>query len=89
MGLPSGWEPSFGNPQVRAAFSNFALRIARQFHPRYIGLASEINTYIDAHPEDFQNYLSLYREVYAQIKAEVPDAQVFVTFHGTASGSHK
>jgi hypothetical protein len=70
----------FSNPVVRAAFQNFALRIAKDFHPRYLGLASEINTYADAFPHDFPNFLSLYRETYQKIKAESPDTQVFVTF---------
>jgi hypothetical protein len=70
----------FSNPAVRAACRNFALRIARAFHPRYLGLASEINTYADAFPGDFPNFLSLYRETYAAVKAESPATQVFVTF---------
>lgn len=80
MGLPQGWEPSFSTTQVRTAFTNFALWIARTYHPRYLGLASEINTYVDAHPGDFASYLSLYRETYAAIKVESPETQVFVTF---------
>jgi hypothetical protein len=80
QGLPEGWEASFGNPDVRAAFKNFTLRILREFHPRSLGLASEINTYNDTHPEDFPNYLSLYHETYALMKAEAPETQVFVTF---------
>jgi hypothetical protein len=80
MGLPAGWEANFANPTVRAAFKNFTLWIVRTFHPRYLGLASEINTYMDAHPEDAANYLSLYNETYALIKAEAPETQVFVSF---------
>jgi hypothetical protein len=79
-GLPFGWQASFANPKVRAAFTNFTLRIVREFHPKYLGLASEINTYADTHPDDFEHYLSLYREVYALVKAEAPDTQIFVTF---------
>lgn len=71
---------NFGTPGVRKAFKNYALRLTREFHPHYMGLASEINTYADAHPEDFENFVSLYRETYQTIKAESPDTQVFVTF---------
>jgi hypothetical protein len=80
MGLPEGWEASFANPDVRSAFTNFTLWIVREFSPRYLGLASEINTYLDAYPADAENYLSLYRETYDRVKAEAPDTQVFVTF---------
>jgi hypothetical protein len=80
LGLPEGWEATFANPDVRAAFTNFTLWIVREFSPRYLGLASEINTYLDAHPDDAENYLSLYREVYDRVKGEAPATQVFVTF---------
>jgi hypothetical protein len=80
QGLPDGWEASFANPDVRAAFRNYTLRIVREFHPKYLGLASEINTYDDFHHEDFLYYLSLYNETYALVKAEAPETQIFVTF---------
>ncbi|MBN1429497.1 MAG: hypothetical protein JXB07_14075 [Anaerolineae bacterium] len=80
LGLPFGWEASFANPKVRAAFTNYTLRIVREFHPRYLGLGSEINTYADSYPADFPNYQSLYHEVYQLVKAEAPDTQIFVTF---------
>ena len=80
LGLPVGWEASFANPQIRSAITHYALRIVREFHPPYLGLASEINTYADAFPEDFPNYLSLYQSVYDAIKVEAPATQVFVTF---------
>ena len=80
IGLPTGWAAGFANSDVRAAYRNYALWVLRTFHPRYLGLASEINTYMDAHPEDTQNFVSLYHEIYALIKAEAPETQVFVTF---------
>ena len=79
-GLPSDWEASFANPKVRAAFTNYTLWVVRNFHPRYLGLASEINTYMDAFPDDAPNFISLYHEVYALVKADAPDTQIFVTF---------
>lgn len=78
--LPWGWEANFANPDVRAAFKNFTLRAVREFHPHYLGLASEINTYADAFPADYPNYVSLYNEVYAAVKAEAPATQIFATF---------
>jgi hypothetical protein len=80
FGLPEGWQPSFANPDVRTAFTNFALWVVRELSPPYLGLASEINTYLDAHPDDVKSYLSLYQEVYDRVKAEAPGTQIFVTF---------
>jgi hypothetical protein len=80
-GLPPDLrDADFSHPAVRSAYQNYALRIAREYHPAYLGLASEINTYADAHPEDFPNFLSLYRETYRKIKSESPPTRVFVTF---------
>ncbi|MFN8460674.1 MAG: hypothetical protein U0X93_02720 [Anaerolineales bacterium] len=80
IGLPADWEASFANPDVRSAYRNYALWVVRTFHPRYLGLASEINTYMDAHPDDAGNFISLYNEMYALVKAEAPETQIFVSF---------
>jgi hypothetical protein len=79
-GLPPGWDPKFSNPRIRNAYTNYALWVVRTFHPRYLGLASEINTYMDTHPEDAPNFLSLYNEIYSAIKLEAPQTRIFVTF---------
>ncbi|MDZ7844804.1 MAG: hypothetical protein U5K99_08395 [Anaerolineales bacterium] len=81
QGLPETWgEADFSNSEIRTAYKNFAVRIAREFKPHYLGLASEINTYLDAFPEDQEHFLSLYRETYAAVKAESPETRVFATF---------
>jgi hypothetical protein len=80
LGLPQDWDPSFANPDVRAAFTNFTQWIVKEFEPHYLGLASEINTYLDAYPEDVENYMSLYVEVYDRVKSVSAETQVFVTF---------
>ena len=79
-GLPIGWDANFANPKVRSAYKNYALWVVKSFHPHYLGLASEINTYMDAYPEDAKNFISLYNEIYALIKAEAPETQIFVSF---------
>jgi hypothetical protein len=79
-GLPFGWDANFANPKVRSAYTNYTLWIVRMFHPRYLGLASEINTYMDAHPDDAPNFLSLYKEIYKAVKAEAPATKIFVTY---------
>jgi hypothetical protein len=80
MALPAGWTPSFANHSIRAAMTNYTMRILREFHPRFLALGSEINTYQDAHPEDYPSYLTLYREIYDRVKAVSPQTQVFATF---------
>ncbi len=80
-GVPAAWgRPSFADARVRRAFKNFALRIVREFHPRYLGLGSEVNTYMAAHPGDAANLVSLYRQTYAAVKNAAPETQIFSTF---------
>ena len=79
-GLPFGWNASFANPNVGTAYTNYSLWVVRMFNPRYLGLASEINTYLDTHPDDAQNFISLYNEIYKAVKSKAPDTKIFVTF---------
>ncbi len=79
-GLPAGWDANFEDEKVRSAYKNYALWVVRSFHPHYLGLASEINTYMDAYPEDAKNFISLYNEIYALVKAEAPETKIFVSF---------
>src|ERR1700690_207357 len=79
-GLPFGWSANFANPNIRSAYKNYTLWVVKMFHPRYLGLASEINTYMDTHPDDAQNFISLYNEIYQSVKSEAPDTKIFVTF---------
>ena len=65
---------------MRQAYRAFTLWILETFEPRYLGLASEINTYVDAYPQDFAHFLSLYDETYTAIKQLRPQTRVFVTF---------
>jgi len=78
--LPPDWKPSFSNPDVREAYKQFTYWIVEEFKPAYLGLASEINTYMDAHPQDVDHFHTLYREVYREVKERAPETQIFVTF---------
>ncbi len=79
-GLPFGWQASFADSRVRAAYMNYTTWVVKMFHPRYLGLASEINTYMDTHPQDAPNFISLYTDIYQAVKAQAPDTKIFVTF---------
>jgi hypothetical protein len=80
LGLPFGWRASFADPRVRAAMTRYALDVVRRFHPARPGIGSEINTYANAYPADFPAFVSLYKEIYARVKAEAPEMRVFTTF---------
>ncbi len=90
--LPPAIGRRFGDAAVRQAFTHYAMRIAKEYKPTYLGLASEINTYFTHHPDDAQAFVSLYKETYQAVKQLSPATQVTATLQyeslsGTIGGS--
>lgn len=80
-GLPEGYEKrNFGDPAIRLAYKKEALWLAEHFKPKYMALAAEIDGYYIGHPEDFNNFVSLYKETYKEIKRMHPEITLFVYF---------
>lgn len=80
-GLPAAAGPAhFGNPKLRHAFREDALSRVRLYQPAYVCLAMEINAYFEQHPEDFDNFVSLFHETRTEIRKVRPEALVFVSF---------
>ena len=71
---------NFGNPSYRAFFKDYVRQIVRRYHPKYLGIGSEVNIYYDANPKRFEDFVSLYKESYEAAKAEDPNVKVFTTF---------
>lgn len=71
---------SFSDPSVRRAFKRGALYYLQLYQPQFMALGIEVNYYYIAEPEDFKNYVSLYKEPYDEVKKISPQTKVFVTF---------
>jgi hypothetical protein len=69
----------FDDPDIRAAFRSYAEFVALNYKPRYLALGVEMNLYYEKNQEDWSNYISLYRETYAAVKAASPGTQITVT----------
>ncbi len=69
----------FDDPDVRAAFRAYAEYVALNYKPEYLALGVEMNLYYEKNKDDWQNFLSLYRETYAAVKAASPETQITVT----------
>lgn len=83
----------WNNTEARQKYKRTALEICKTYSPRYLSLGIEVNTYYAKHPEDFPNFVSLYKEIYDEVKVQSPSTKVFVTFQlermkglGTAVG---
>jgi len=76
---PNSVGMNFSVSGVRQAFKNIAIHIAQYYSPIYLGLGSEVNTYIHHHPEDKNNFISLYKETYDLVKQESSETKITTT----------
>lgn len=70
----------FADEDVRRAFIAYAQYVAENYQPKYLALGVEINSYQHQHPEDFEQFVTLYHEAYEAVKELAPDTLVFPTF---------
>ena len=78
-----GIEPSFGNPAHRAALIQAFEEAAEIPNLKYLTVGVSLNRYTffkgaddKLVPEDYVNLITLYRDIYAAVKAKAPDVQV-------------
>ena len=77
---------TLGNSQWRELYKRSAIDIVTTARPLYLSLGNEVNRWYEQHgnnaenPDGFQNYVSLYEEVYDAVKSASPRTQVFCTF---------
>ncbi|UCD07363.1 MAG: glycosyl hydrolase 53 family protein [Candidatus Aenigmatarchaeota archaeon] len=77
---PDGVNADLSDSEFREMWINEARNIAWEFQPEYFSLGNEINDYFYLHPEDLDDYLSLFDEAYSAIKEVSPQTKVFVVF---------
>ena len=77
---PAGVNADLSDPQFRRLWVDEARKIAGDFKPEYFSLGNEINDYFYLHPDELNDYVSLYDEAFAAIKEASPDTKVFVVF---------
>lgn len=70
----------FAHPDIQHALLAYAQYVVKNYRPRYLALATDVNLYARIHPEDFDAFVQLYGVVYDAVKAAAPETFVFVTF---------
>lgn len=78
--LPPGFGANFGDQMVRTSFKNYAVYIAKNYKPKYLGLGSEINTYLKKRPSDADNFASILKETISEIRKVSPATKITSTF---------
>jgi len=70
----------FADEQIRSAFIDYAKYVAENYRPKYLALGVEINSYQHQHPEDFEQFVTLYHQAYDGVKELSPETLVFPIF---------
>ncbi len=82
--LTSDSEPgnnTWTNQETRADFLAMVTDYVRRYHPQYLFLGNEINSYfLDVTQPEWDAWVSMFREAYLAIKTESPDTTVFTVF---------
>lgn len=75
----------FDDPEVIARAVDFTLAFLERYREQvdYLSLGNEVNIYFEAHPEDLEPYLTLFREVRQAVHEHYPDLPVgtVIAFH--------
>jgi len=82
---PPGMEnATLSYPAWRAVYKQAALDVVKATRPRYLSLGNEVNRWYEKYGEDgpngFKNYVSLYEEIYDEVKKISPETKVFCVF---------
>ncbi len=77
--------PSLNDTAWRNAYKKAALDVLNTERPRYISIGNEVNRWFEEYgttdqDNGFNLYVSLYEEIYLELKEVSPDTQVFCTF---------
>jgi len=80
--LPAKIDPraGFNDPALRQAFVAYTAYVAANYKPDYLALGVEINMLYERNRDQFDAFVSLYREAYDNVKATSPKTKVFPTF---------
>jgi hypothetical protein len=79
--LKNPFSDDFSDERVRTSCKNMVSRILEDFNPKYLCFGVEVSSYSHRNPADFENFVSLYNEVYTLAKRISPETVVFATFH--------
>lgn len=66
--------------ETKEAYKNGAVEFAKEYQPKYLGLGIEINAMYEKSPDDFEEFVVFYNEVYDDVKAVSPNTKIFVVF---------
>ncbi len=80
MPLPAPWDTyDFNHPNVKQAFTNFAIAAIDYFQPTYVAIGIEANILLAKRPDKWNAFKELNEHVYRALKQRYPSLVVFTT----------
>jgi hypothetical protein len=77
--IPSGYQPSFADPAIAAAYIRDVAFLA-SLKPTYLNIYSEVNILAAYDPPEYANYQKIYANAYQAAKAVSPDTLVGTSY---------
>lgn len=81
---PEGTEYILSSPEWREEYKQAVIDSVRVCKPAYLSVGNEINRWYEVHGMDgdngFSQWISLYEEIYDEVKTLSPETKVFCTF---------
>ena len=75
---------TLSSPEWRQAYKQAALDVVRAAKPKYLSLGNEVNRWYEKYGESgengFDNFVSLYEEIYDEVKELSPEIKIFCIF---------
>jgi hypothetical protein len=68
------------NETVKQIYKTNAVAFVEEYTPEYLGVGIEVNSVYIKSPEDFEEFVPFYNEVYDAVKAVSPKTKVFTVF---------
>jgi hypothetical protein len=65
---------------VRQRYKNYIVAFAEKYKPEYLALGIELNTLYEKAPEQFDEFVRFYPEVYSAVKAKSKNTKIFPVF---------
>jgi hypothetical protein len=85
--VPLGMDnATLSDPAWRKAYETAAIDVVRASRPLFLSVGNEVNLWYekygtaDGNPNGFQNFVSLYNQIYDEVKKLSPQTYVFCTF---------
>jgi hypothetical protein len=66
--------------EKKQEYKNSAIAFAQKFKPKYFGIGIEVNSVHQKSPEDFEEFVEFYNEVFDAVKEVSPQTKIFTTF---------